>query len=159
TCRKELAAAVKKSPGRAGAFKEISMMKTSRDQGALDPPILSQSTNQARRGSRPDSARPMISLQTSYRFDNCHCAGCAKASYEQRAARHGGTATPRGGRRGENARLPPRGFHLQDTFHFAVILKAPGPAAAARRVRTCHDATGVKRHEQDNPSRDRDAQI
>ena len=46
---------VKESPGgEAGAFKETS--HESRDQGALDAPILSQSTNQARRGShkRPD---------------------------------------------------------------------------------------------------------
>jgi hypothetical protein len=62
TCRKELAAAVKKSPGRAGAFKEISMMKTSRDQGALDPPILSQSTNRARRGSTPVRWRRLRSV-------------------------------------------------------------------------------------------------
>ena len=41
---------VKESPGRAGAFKE-SLTRTSRDQGALDAPIVSQSANQARRGS------------------------------------------------------------------------------------------------------------
>jgi hypothetical protein len=40
----------KESPGRAGAFKETS--HESRDQGALDAPILSQITNQARRGSQ-----------------------------------------------------------------------------------------------------------
>jgi hypothetical protein len=41
---------MKEGPGgEAGAFKETSQ---SRDQGALDAPILSQSTNQARRGSR-----------------------------------------------------------------------------------------------------------
>ena len=128
TCRKELAAAVKKSPGRAGAFKEISMMKTSRDQGALDPPILSQSTNQARRGSRPDSARPMISLQTSYRFDNCHCAGCAKDSYEQQVALHRCNATTKRSQRREHDQLPHPRVHLQDTFYFARILKAPRPA-------------------------------
>src|SRR6516164_9550930 len=45
----------KESPGRAGAFKETS--HASRDQGALDAPILSQGTNQARRGSRKRPAR------------------------------------------------------------------------------------------------------
>jgi len=41
---------MKEGPGgEAGAFKETSQ---SRDQGALDALILSQSTNQARRGSR-----------------------------------------------------------------------------------------------------------
>jgi hypothetical protein len=41
---------MKEGPGgEAGAFKETSQ---SRDQGALDAPILSQGTNQARRGSR-----------------------------------------------------------------------------------------------------------
>src|SRR5262249_182421 len=41
---------MKEGPGgEAGAFKETSQ---SRDQGAIDAPILSQSTNQARRGSR-----------------------------------------------------------------------------------------------------------
>src|SRR5262249_61988480 len=46
----------KKAPGRAGASKELTI---SRDQGALDAPILSQRTNQARRGSRkrPDPPR------------------------------------------------------------------------------------------------------
>src|SRR5262249_23195203 len=33
---------------------------------------------------------------------------------------------------------------------------APRPATATRRVRTCHGTTGVERHDQDNPSRDRD---
>src|SRR5215813_15270614 len=32
-------------------------------------------------------------------------------------------------------------------------------AGSTRRVRACHGATGAKRHDQDNPSRDRDAQI
>ena len=49
--REELAAVVKKSPGRPGAFKKLTITKESRDQGALDAPILSQSTNHARRGS------------------------------------------------------------------------------------------------------------
>src|SRR5262249_32341482 len=46
-----------RKPRRAGAFKEKLMR--SRDQGALDAPILSHSTNHARRGShkRPDPSR------------------------------------------------------------------------------------------------------
>jgi len=41
---------MKEGPGgEAGAFKETSQ---SRDEGALDPPILSQCTNQARRGTK-----------------------------------------------------------------------------------------------------------
>jgi hypothetical protein len=44
----------KKAPGaEAGASQGDIHEETSRDQGALDAPILSQSTNQARRGSRP----------------------------------------------------------------------------------------------------------
>src|SRR5215472_6867925 len=41
---------MKESPGRAGASKEL--LHESRDQGALDAPILSQRTNQARRGTK-----------------------------------------------------------------------------------------------------------
>ena len=37
--------------------------------------------------------------------------------------------------------------------------KRPDPPRPCERVRACHGATGVKRHDQDNPSRDRDAQI
>ena len=48
---------MKEGPGgEAGAFKETSQ---SRDQGALDAPILSQNTNQARRGSRKRSDPPV----------------------------------------------------------------------------------------------------
>ena len=48
---------MKEGPGgEAGAFKETSQ---SRDQGALDAPILSQSTNQARRGSRKRPDPPL----------------------------------------------------------------------------------------------------
>jgi hypothetical protein len=43
----------KKAPGaEAGAFQGDIHEETSRDQGELDAPILSQRTNQARRGSR-----------------------------------------------------------------------------------------------------------
>ncbi len=48
----------KKAPGVPGLFKEMSNEETSRDQGALDAPMLSQSTNQARRGSRKRPGPP-----------------------------------------------------------------------------------------------------
>ena len=43
----------KKAPGKPGLSRRLSMIRKSRDQGALDAPILSQGINQARRGSRP----------------------------------------------------------------------------------------------------------
>ena len=43
---------IKKAPGTSEAFKELTIQRKSRDQGALDAPILSQRTSQARRGSR-----------------------------------------------------------------------------------------------------------
>jgi hypothetical protein len=67
---------MKEGPGgEAGAFKETSQ---SRDQGALDAPILSQCTNQARRGSHKQPAPslmpplglekgPYFSTSTAYR--------------------------------------------------------------------------------------------
>ena len=56
---------MKEGPGgEAGAFKETSQ---SRDQGALDVPILSQSTNQARRGSRKRPDPPWLR-----RVGTCH---------------------------------------------------------------------------------------
>ena|ERR1700745_3278476 len=51
--RQELAAGVKESPGRAGAlgpYEELSSF--------LDAPILSQGTNEARRGSRKRTRSP-----------------------------------------------------------------------------------------------------
>jgi hypothetical protein len=42
----------KKAPGTCEAFKELTTLEKSRDQSAPDPLILSQGTNQARRGSR-----------------------------------------------------------------------------------------------------------
>src|SRR5262249_6068382 len=55
--------------------------------GANDPTeILSQGTNQARRGSRPDSARrPSLPAKTSNPLDNCHCARRTKDSDEHRS--------------------------------------------------------------------------
>src|SRR5262245_18277987 len=41
-----------KAPGTSDAFKELTILEESRDQGAPDRSILSQCTNQARRGSR-----------------------------------------------------------------------------------------------------------
>jgi hypothetical protein len=71
----------KKAPGaEAGAFQGDIHEDTSRDQGALDAPILSQSTNQARRIA---TSAPMISLRPSYRLDNRHCPRRTKDSGEQ----------------------------------------------------------------------------
>jgi hypothetical protein len=55
------------------------------------------------------SARPMVSLQTSYRFDDCHGAGRAKDSDEQEVAPC--AATKRSQRR-ERGQLPHAGVHL-----------------------------------------------
>ena len=67
---------MKEGPGgEAGAFKEETSQ--SRDQGALDAPILFQGTNQARRGSRGGPSR-----KTSYRLDS-HCDGTAKNGDEK----------------------------------------------------------------------------
>ena len=114
-----------------------SPMKESRDQGALDAPILSQSTNQTRRGIatvRVDH----FSLQTSYRFDNCHCAGRAKDSDEQQVALHRRKTTTKRSQRREHDQLPhPRGS-IYRSFHFALILEAPRPVTGTRRAGTCH---------------------
>ena len=82
----------------------------------------------------------MISLQTSYRFDHCHCAGHAKDSDEQQVALHRRKTTTKRSQRREHDQLPHPRVHLQDTFHFALILKAPRPAAPQRRAGTCHNA-------------------
>jgi hypothetical protein len=92
----------------------------------------------------------MISLQTSYRFDNCHCAGRAKDSDEQQVALHRRTTTTKRSQRRERDELPHPWVHLQDTFHFALIWKRPDPPLSNRRVGTCHDATGVARRDQDD---------
>jgi len=58
---------MKEGPGgKAGAFKETS--HESRDQGALDAPILSQGTNQARRGSRRRAAAIVFSYDHGHMF-------------------------------------------------------------------------------------------
>src|SRR5262245_64910066 len=72
----------KGSPGTGtGAFQGDVHEETSRDQGALDAPILSQGTNQARRGSR--GGTPHISPQTSHRLDNRNYTGGGKESDEK----------------------------------------------------------------------------
>src|SRR5262249_8897998 len=119
----------------------------------LDAPILSQSTSQARRGSR--LARPMISLQTSYRFDNCHCAGHAKDSDEQQVALHRRkTATKRSQCR-EHDQLPHPRVHMQDPFHSAPILEAPRPANAGQRdgprLATTHPPLSPSAMAEDDP--------
>jgi hypothetical protein len=74
----------KESPRRAGAFKE-KFMRISRDQGALDAPILSQSMNQARRGSHKRHGPPVY-LRKEGRGERCEshsiaippsCSACA----------------------------------------------------------------------------------
>jgi len=88
---------------------------------------------QIRQGADRDSARPMISLQTSYRFDNCHCAGHAKDSDEQQVALHRRKTTTKRSQCREHDQLPHPRVHLQDTFHFAPILEAPRPSNAGQR--------------------------
>jgi hypothetical protein len=48
----------------------------------------------------------MISLQTSYRFDNCHCAGRAKDGDEQQVALHRRKTTTKRSQRRERDELP-----------------------------------------------------
>jgi hypothetical protein len=69
----------------------------------------------------------MISLQTAYRFDNCHCAGRAKDSDEQQVALHRRKTTTKPSQRREHDQLPHPRVHLQEFFHFALILEAPRP--------------------------------
>jgi hypothetical protein len=81
----------------------------------------------------------MISLQSSYRFDNCHCAGRAKDSHEQQVALHRRKTTTKRSQRRERDQLPHPWVHLQDTFHFALILEArilprKSPAAVISRA-------------------------
>src|SRR5262245_43796586 len=52
------------------------------------------------------------------------------------------------------AALPPVRTHARRGSRKRPDRRGLEPAAG-----TCHGATGVKRHDQDNPSRDRDAQI
>src|SRR5262249_26299535 len=101
-------------------------------KGALQPPLYYPKA-QMRQASDRDSARPMISLQTSYRFDNCHCAGHAKDSDEQQVALHRRETTTKRSQCREHDQLPHPRVHLQDTFHFAPILEAPRPANAGQR--------------------------
>src|SRR5262249_17199037 len=68
----------KKAPGTSEAFKELTILEESRDQGAPDPSILSQCTNQARRGSRK---RPGPRGDSNRRAGTCHNAGWLGASW------------------------------------------------------------------------------
>src|SRR5262249_60742198 len=89
---------VKKAPERA----EAQGNETSRDQGALDAPILSQVTNRARRGSRkrpdpPDRLRRAVAcLNTqstalvAVRVTLVRRAGCADACRAECFACRGG---------------------------------------------------------------------
>jgi len=73
----------------------------------------------------------MISLQTSYRFDNCHYAGGAKESDEHEVALHRRKTTTKRSQRREHDQLPHPWVHLQDTFHFALISRRPDPPGDA----------------------------
>jgi len=101
-----------RKPRARRGFQGIDHERKSRDQGALDAPILFQVTNQAKRGSRP----------------RLQCAGRAKDSDEQQVTLHGRKTTTKRSQRREHDQLPHPRVHLQDTFHFALILEAPRPA-------------------------------
>jgi hypothetical protein len=70
----------------------------------------------------------MISLQTSYRLDDRNYAGGTKDGNKQEVALHRSQTTSKRSQRGERGQLPHPWVHLQDTFHFALILEAPRPA-------------------------------
>jgi hypothetical protein len=73
----------------------------------------------------------MISPQTSYRFDNRNYTGGAKESDEQEVALRRRKTTTKRSQRREHDQLPHPRVHLQDTFHFALILEAPDPTGDA----------------------------
>ena len=83
---------------------------------------------QIRQGADRDreSARPIISLQTSYRFDNCHCADHAENSDEQQVAPCRRKTTTKRRQRRERDQLS-QSVHPQQ-LHLVLILKAPRPA-------------------------------
>jgi hypothetical protein len=103
----------------------------------------------------------MISSRPSYRFDNCPCAGRAEDSDEQHVALRCRKTTTKRSQRRERHQLPHPGVHLQDTFHFALILEAPdpsgkateGPGLATTRQGGCRhidgDAIGQRDHRAD----------
>ena len=92
----------------------------SRDQGALDAPILSQGTNQARRGSRRRT--PDISPQTSYRLDNRNYAGGGKESDEQEVTLCRRKTTTKRSQCRERGQLPHAWVHL-GCFHPALDVR------------------------------------
>ena len=72
----------------------------------------------------------MISLQTSYRFYNCQCAGRAKDSDEQQVALHHRKTTTKRSQRREHDQLPHPRVHLTGYFSFRTYIGAPRPAAS-----------------------------
>jgi hypothetical protein len=74
-----------------------------------------------------------LSPQTSHRLDNCHCAGRAKDSDEPQVALHRRKTTTKRSQRREHDQLPHPRVHLQDTFHFALILEARRPPGLGDR--------------------------
>src|SRR5215469_14334318 len=77
--------------------------------------------------ARVATSAPMISLRTSYRFDNCQCAGRTKDSDEQQVALHRRKTTTKRSQRRERDQLSQGRVHPRQ-FHLALILKAPRPA-------------------------------
>jgi hypothetical protein len=74
----------------------------------------------------------LISSQTSYRLDNGTYDGGAKEGDEQEVALHRRKTTTKRSQRREHDKLPHPRVHLQDTFHFALILQAPRPTVLRR---------------------------
>jgi hypothetical protein len=77
-------------------------------------------------GITPESAP--ISPQTSYRLDNRNYTGGAKESDEKEVTLRRRKTTTKPSQRREHDQLPHPRVHLQDTFHFALILEPPRPA-------------------------------
>jgi hypothetical protein len=76
TCRLVRYPQMKEGPGgEAGAFKEETSQ--SRDQGALDAPILSHGTNQARRGSRKRPDPPGVGARRAGTYHNAVLLGAS----------------------------------------------------------------------------------
>ena len=89
--------------------------------------------------ARVATSAPMISLRTSYRFDNCQCAGRTKDSDEQQVALHRRKTTTKRSQRRERdqlsqGRVYPRQFHLASYFESA--RPAVRPATEAPNLTT-----------------------
>src|SRR5262245_56327460 len=92
-----------------------------------------------RKSGKARIATGIVSLQTSYRLDDRDHAGGAKDSDKQEVALHRRQTTTKRSQRGERGQLPHPWVHLQDTFHFALIWRRPGPGPG---LITTHAGTG-----------------